>query len=824
MKIKLITILSCLLLLTSGVSFAQDNDLEEGGEAAKVEGTPGVSGSIKIGIQTMDEKDGESSKFNEYRDIEDGFYLYRFNLSSTDKATGGYLDLRGTNLGRDDQHLLLEIGHPGSWGIEVEKDDIPHLLSNKAKTPYDYQGNGAYTVPANAGITSLTAASLAQDTLVSNFLNTYLHSTDLGTKREKERVALNFTPTARLKFRLESSEERKNGSIITGAPLGDRPPRTVNVQLPEPVDYSTKDLKLEAEYNGKNFQAVASYLVSDFTNDVDSLTWQSMFFGEDSAAGTQDYNNDIGRTVSTTGRMALAPDNRYQNTSVTVGLNLPLDSRLTATASKGDMSQNENLLPYSYSTLTTNWNDTAKLPRTTSDAKIETTQYSVNYSISPIDRLNMNAFYRYYDLNNETKTDEWYYVTSDSASNTTAGTGVTNQRKNLAYGYTKKNTGLDLSYNIWKSTLGLGYEKEDIERDFREADTEEVMYKASLGIRPVNWLFLKAKYLVGDRDGGTYNSEVTDQSYHFTNAVESGNDRPVSAFGNHPDLRKSDVSDRKRDQLDLKASINPLSDMNIGLSYSQRKDDFDSNVKSTQPLAGVSVATAEAQASVTAGNQLGLLKSENMSYSADIGYQPAKWLSLSISGGMQQYDSEQRGMAFDENNRIGSTATPTPDWYNATKQWMVKTTDKTNTIGAGAGFVIIPKKLNLATDYSYSYGTVDIDYSGYGDGQALNSNTYYYAFADPEQVNHQQQTVNATLEYQAAKNVVVGVGYMFDKYKVSDWMQDPNGGWVEEVGSEYMLRDSSQDNRWGNRLVSMGSYLGPSYENHVGMLTLAYKW
>jgi len=91
-------------------------------------------------------------------------------------------------------------------------------------------------------------------------------------------------------------------------------------------------------------------------------------------------------------------------------------------------------------------------------------------------------------------------------------------------------------------------------------------------------------------------------------------------------------------------------------------------------------------------------------------------------------------------------------------------------------------------------------------------------------VKHRQTTVNATLEYQATKNVVVGVGYLYDKYDISDWMQEPSGGWVEQVGSEYFLRDSSQDNRWGNRLVSMGSTLAPDYENHVGMITLAYRW
>lgn len=828
---KIMLLIACLIVSLAPVAvFAEDEDLGEGEAKVEVKERFETDGEIKVGVQAVDEKEGESAKFNEYRDIEDGFYLYKFSVEGVDNDNGRYIEFKGTNVGREDQNLKFRGGGAGKWGVELEWDEIPHNMSEKAKTPYDKAGDGLYTVPANAGITSITAASLAQDDQVLNLLNNTLHSTDLETQRKKGRAALSYTPTSNLKLKFEYSDEKKDGEQLTGAPIGDRPPRSLVVQLPEPVDYTTRDLKLEAEYSGKNFQAVASHLVSDFTNDTESLTWQSMFYGEDSAAGTQDFNNDIGRTASTYGRMALPPDNRYQNTSLTLGVDLPLDSRLTASASKGKMEQDETLLPYSYSTLdptnalTVDWNDPAKLPRSKADAEINTSQYNVEYSIDPIDRLNLHAFYRYYDLDNDTKTDEWYYVTSDTASNTAASTSFTNQRKNLAYGYTKKNHGLDLSYNILRSTLGLGYEREDIERDFREADTEEDIYKISLNTRPANWLNVKLKYLQGERDGGTYNGEITDQSYHFTNAAESGTDRPVSAFGNHPDLRKYDVSDRERKQFDAKAILNPANNLNLSLSYGQREDDYDSDVASTQALAGVTVATAQAQASTTAGDQLGLLENNRKTYGVDAGYAPTGRLSFSAFALTEENESKQRGMAFDENNRIGSAATPQPDWNNAAKQWTAKIDDKTNTLGAGFGFVIIPKKLNFATDYTYSYGTVDIDYEGYGSDKPLNSNTYYYAFNDPEKVKHKQTTVNATLEYQATKNVVVGLGYMYDKYDISDWMQEPSGGWVEEVGSEYFLRDSSQDNRWGNRLVSMGSTLAPDYENHVGMLTLAYKW
>lgn len=778
-----------------------------------------TSGDVKIGVQGLDKKGADSSKFNEYRDIKDGLYLYELN-AAIDTPGGYYLNLKGIDIGRLDQDIIIKGGGNGTWELKGEWNETPHLLSNKAKTPYNYEGNGLYTTAANAGVTSMTTASTAQDTLVSNFLNSNIHSTDLKTQRKEGSLEMSYTPTSYLGFRLGYSDEGKEGNILTGAPLGDRPPRTMNVQLTEPVKYSTRNFTAEGEYKGEILQANLKYLLSEFKNDVDSLTWQSMFYGEDSASGTQDYNNDIGRTASTYGRMALPPDNRYQNVTLSFGLDLPLDSRLMANAAWGTMEQNDDLLPYSYSTLTSNWNATSKLPAAKADAKLGTVNYSVDYIVNPVKELNLKAFYRTDELTNSTPQKEWYYITSDTASNTSSGTAGNNQRKNLPYAYKKSNIGIDAAYSFYMATFGIGYEKEDIDRSYREADTSENIWRVSLSSHLAKWLSLRLKYLNGQRDNGTYNGEITDESYHFSNAADSGNDRPYAAFGNHPDLRKFDVSDKKRSQWDVSASLSPTDTLGISLAYTLSANDYDSGVSSVTPLAGVSVANTAAQAASTAGSQLGLLKDEMSSYSIDANYRPSKEFYFNIFVNGENFKTEQRGMALDENNRISSSF----DWNQASKQWMTTINDKTDTVGVGGGYEIISEVLNFTAEYSYSFGAVNIDYSGYGSDKALNSNTYYYAFSDPENVNHKQQTVNASLEYKRFRGMVLGLGYLFDKYEINDYMLGQTGGWVETVGSEYMLRDSSQDNRWGNRLVSMGSYLGPSYENHVGSITLTYKW
>ena len=826
--------LASLLLLVPLVTQAQ----EEG----KIES----SGEVTVGIRQGD-VDPDSSKFNEYRDIGDGFYLDNLGFGVLDPNNGRYLDFQGTNLLKDDQSLRFGFGGYGSWGVVIDRNEIPHNLSNKAMTPYIDRGNGLLTLPStvavpNTNLVPTAAQLLANDAATATWLSTTLHGIDLGTQRNKTGATVSLTPSQDFKFRLSLSDERKDGTNLTYGLIGDRPPRTLNAQLAEPIDYKTQELKFEAEYNRPTYQALFTYLLSGFENNIDTLRWQNPYVADTNGSG---YDTWGAYNVASFGQRALAPDNRYQNASLALGFDLPLASRLNATLSYGLMEQDETLLPYSTSSFgsATDFGSTADLPRTTADAEIGTTMFNADYSINPIDRLNLRAFVRYYDLNNKTPQSDWWYVTNDTISTASTISGETtelNKRVNLAYSYDQTNYGLEPTYNLpfWRTTLGLGYEREDIDRDFREGNTEENIFKGSLKTKPTNWLTLRAKYLYGDRDGGDYNNTVTAQSYWGvpTAAGTPFNENPANSFSNHPDMRRLDVSDRERNQLDLAATVMPTEGLDLTASYRYRNDDYDSGVTATQPLlVSGNGLTAADDLAFTPGDQLGLLESKTNRYSLDASYAATERLTLNAFGSRETIESTQRGMEFNEGNKLNPTAiaaaTELGPWTRTTSQWMAVTDDKTNTVGVGAGYEIIPGKLRLAADYTYSQGKVDIEYSGFGTQSSVNpdntlADTYQFAFRSPETVTHKQYNLNATLEYQFVKNLVCGVHYIYDRYKISDWMQEANTPWVESLGSEYLLRDTSDatSNQWGNRLINLGSYLGPSYEAHFGAVTLTYRF
>lgn len=824
------TWIAALILLTAAAVGAQAEDRLE------------TSGSATIGVQQVD-IDVDSAKFNQYRDIRDGFYVYGLDLEGVDTETGRFFDFRGRNLIRDDQEIDAAVGNIGVWRLDVNRNEIPNLLSNKAKTPFIDQGDGLFTVPSlvpiqndgddATGTPSLvpTAAQQAvNDNLVAGWLATHLRDTELGTQRKRTSADLTFRPLDALKFRITYSDERKDGSKITFGPIGDRPPRTLNIQFTEPIDYTTRELRAEAEYVAPRYQAQLAYLLSVFENNIDTLTWQNPFFsptGPDfitTVAGTP-------RNVSTFGQRALAPDNRYHNISGSVGFDLPKASRLVVSAAYGWMKQDEALLPYSFSNLGLDWADTAKLPRANADAEINTTLLNLDYTVNPVERLNLRAFYRYYDLDNKTGSAQWEYVTQDTA-NTNGTVNYRNLRINLPYAYDKQNYGLDARYTLafWRATVGLGYEREEIDREFREANTDENIYRISLNSRPAGWMNLRAKYLFGDRKAKDYDFRVTSQSYWYDFATaEAEVDNPAFLFANHPDLRKSDVSDRERHQIDISATVTPLAALDLTATYGWRKDDFDSDVRSVQPLLGTAVTLPNPadEFAATPGQQLGLLEDERQQIHLDAHYAPTDRWSFRTFGSREEIDSKIRGMVFNENrrNEPSNAGIQAIDqlgpWTDPDRLFTAELKDRTNTVGVGGNYVLVPGRLNFLADYTFSRGKVDLDYSGYGTQFA---DTFQFAFSSPDTVRHNQYTLNATLEYQLLKNLVVGMHYLFDRYSIADWMQEPSGGWVEEVGSEFFLRDSSQDNRWGNRLIVLGSVLSPSYEAHVGTVTVTYKF
>lgn len=81
---------------------------------------------------------------------------------------------------------------------------------------------------------------------------------------------------------------------------------------------------------------------------------------------------------------------------------------------------------------------------------------------------------------------------------------------------------------------------------------------------------------------------------------------------------------------------------------------------------------------------------------------------------------------------------------------------------------------------------------------------------------------DASLAFQVTNALDFTLGYLFERYEISDWQQEDDTPWFESVGSDLLLRDTSRSHQWGNRLVNLGSFLAPGYDGHTLYALLGY--
>jgi len=81
------------------------------------------------------------------------------------------------------------------------------------------------------------------------------------------------------------------------------------------------------------------------------------------------------------------------------------------------------------------------LLRETAQGLVNTTTFNADYVIAPVAGLNLRAFFRRYDLRNETPVSQWQYVTSDT-SNLNGTVSYKNKRVSLPYAWDRLNAGV----------------------------------------------------------------------------------------------------------------------------------------------------------------------------------------------------------------------------------------------------------------------------------------------------------------------------------------------------------------------------------------------
>ena len=480
----------------------------------------GYSGEIEAGVGFVSK---DSFKFGEYNGLNDkGPFLIGNATARYRDNNAAYLDLQVRNLGLDSRSINIEGGRQGRYRLFLNYDEIPHYISDRARTPYG--GNGSATLQLPSGW--LAAGSTAGMT----GLAASLQEVELKSQRKRLGVGASYSPASHwetgVRFRHEVRDGQKGiaGSFFFNA-----------AQLIEPIDYVTNEAEVSVSYATRLWQFRLAYYGSFFSNHDPSLTWQNA------------YNPIVAGAVS--GQLALPPSNLFHQLLLSSGYQLSRRTRINGDIAIGRMEQDEDLLA-----ATTNPGLAVALPRASANARIDTLTASLKLNSALSNKLRLKAAYRYNDRDNKTPSEQFNWVTTDAFA--------AYARRNLPYSFTdqKLNLGGDYRFNK-RVRLGAGYDYAKKDRTHQEVDqTAEGTLWGKVSVRSDSNIDLSVRAAHAERNAS---------GYHPVNET----DPPQN-----PLLRKYNMADRSRDSGSMQAGFNSFEKISLQLSVDMSHDRYSESV------------------------------------------------------------------------------------------------------------------------------------------------------------------------------------------------------------------------------------------------------
>ncbi len=455
-------------------------------EEVTVEGEVGTIG-IYSGVRA---DEGGRAKFTEYRDLRQGANLFG-DMGLGIDSDKYFLRFRAGDMTYDTQFYELEGGMWGRFKFNLFYDEIPHNVTFDARTPFLGAGHDTLVGTPNLNFPAW---------------NTF----DYSILRHQYGGGFNVDVARPFFLDVSFTRENRDGIKPTGAPQTS--PGGIGVELPEPVNYVTNNLKVSAGYSQKPLVLSLNYVHSDFINSNHSLTLPAGLF---QVAGAP--------TPATT--FSLPPDNTYDKGAFKGAVDLPFNSRFSTN------------MGFSRGT-----SDTSVVSLIGSDftGKVDTVNYDFALTSSPVRFLDAKLYYKYYKRDN--KSDD--------------PTGVVDIFLNYNIATYGAELGLRLPEHFY---LSGGYKYVKTERDKRgETDPAEI-----LPFNKDNIYFVDLKWSGVDFLEARVGYEKLDRDAQYRTAESALN--PARRFY---------YAAQNRDTFKAILDIFPLENLNVGLDYRYANTDY----------------------------------------------------------------------------------------------------------------------------------------------------------------------------------------------------------------------------------------------------------
>ena len=619
-----------------------------------VQGRQVLQGNIDTGGQDIIGDQG-SSKFTEYRTLPHGTVVNKLSMSFMNDNYNNVFSVWGLNVGQQDQRFVALVRQAGKLQLQLNWDQIPHNHTNTAKTIYNQTLNGILEIPRDVRARLRTILSTDIDpnihgtqydtTALINLVNGMARGVDMKSQRDQSKTSFRYSTTDGLDFKLDYANERRSGKKPLGSVFFYHTP----AELLEPIDYRTQEGNAQLEYATKIWNARLSYGISAFNNNIETLVWDNPVRETDA----------IG--AASRARLTLSPDNIAHRFGFSGGINLPFSTRITTSMQRDVRRQNEGFVPFTINTAIASLSALPALPAQTLSGRVGVTLVNLFLTNRFISPLWFSARYRMLDYDNQTPSLLLSgYVDQDNLISQTS-------RRSLPFGYKKTNVSADLKFRpVDHVSINTGYERENWALEYREANnTYENIYKISIDYTLRSILLLRSSYFFG-------NKKVNEYNYQNVEVETFPAGRPAFTVGQLPQLRKFDISSRRRNRANLMAQIMPLQELTLVGSFGLIDDIFPESSEPENTFL------------------YGLLWNKANNYSGDLTYSPSMDFSLTGTYARENYDYGMRSR-----QRLFRNDTTDNDWSSGLH-------DRVNSYGLSISWAVEPEQIELSGSFTLS--------------------------------------------------------------------------------------------------------------------------
>jgi MtrB/PioB family decaheme-associated outer membrane protein len=678
-----------------------------------------LEGEVEAGVRLLpgSPSDAGRQKFEEYRDITEGAFLsdLRLRLFTPDEQYS--LEARGSKWGQQDQEFAASLGRLGLWNLGFSWDQMPHLFSTTARTLELETARGVFTLPTPRP--PLTAWNFGR------------RLDEVGLRWDTGKFSFSLTPTPDLELRADYTRIEKHGDRPIGIVFGG--PGSNLLETLQPVDETIHDLRLRANLARPTWQLQLGYALSIFDNGHRLVTADNPCFGLPAAvtASPPGCGADAAG-AQPAGGVSLAPPNQAHTWSVAGGVNLPLNTRLSANVAYGLRLQNAGFLGQTVNPAIAS--PLLGLPARSLDGMVATTLVSLQAVTKPLFPLTLSAKYRYYDYNDVTKELQF------------AGRAVEDRLviaeniKALRPDYTKQNAELDAKWRFGAPlavTVGTGWERWDRNDKVREVPTtDEYFGKTVVDYAATDWLSAHLTYRPSFRRIDDYDTWAHYLSLHVDPVP------PAALAANQSGLlRKYDEGERDRHRLDLMLSVVPGEKLSGTVNAGFKSDDY---IRSP----------------------LGLQRATSWSAGADVTFAPSPRLSVA-AGYVREWIFEK------QRSRTGT---------DAASDWISDNADTVDTAHVGLT-AKLSETVNwtFGVNYSTATGTVETRNAAPAGVSPTANARRFPAFVDS------LLRLDAALRYRFREDWTATFGYAYETFGQHDWRSDTLNPFVPAVGSSIFL-------------------------------------